>query len=138
MATVECSAHRNEQALLARRVVSALIIDDDDDARELLADAIERAGYTVATARDGAEALELLRDLHPAVVFLDLSMPIMNGAEFREAQRRNRVWLAIPTIVMTGTSEEPLLDLAIEDTLKKPVSARTILDIVRRHSVEHA
>jgi CheY-like chemotaxis protein len=118
------------------RRVSALVIDDDTDARELLAEVIERAGYSVVTAADGREALELLRTVRPSVIFVDLSMPIMDGAEFREAQRRSREWISIPTVVMTGTCEEPQLDLAVEQTLHKPVRVSDLLAIVRRHAAE--
>ena len=114
--------------------VAALVIDDDEDARELLAAIISAAGFSVVTARDGREALEVLARMTPAVIFVDLQMPIMTGAEFRQAQRRDRDWIRIPTIVMTGTGDEPMLDLAIEDTLHKPVRAKTLLDIVRRHA----
>lgn len=116
-----------------RTSVSALVIDDDDDARDLLAVLLRKAGYTVRTARDGREALEVLRVVRPRVIFLDLIMPGMSGAEFRAAQRHNREWLEIPTVVMTGTNEEPVLDLAIEETLRKPVRANELLAIVQRH-----
>jgi CheY-like chemotaxis protein len=112
--------------------VSALVIEDDDDARELLADLIARAGYSVRTARDGHEAVELLRIIRPHVIFVDLEMPIMSGAEFRRLQCRNREWRKIPTVIITGTNSEPL-DLAIEATLLKPVPTKDLLDIVRRH-----
>jgi CheY-like chemotaxis protein len=114
--------------------VAALVIDDDEDARELLAAIISAAGFSVVTARDGREALELLQRIRPGVIFVDLQMPVMTGAEFREVQRRDRDWLRIPTIVMTGTGDEPMLDLAIEETLHKPVRAKTLVDIVRRHA----
>ena len=118
----------------APRSVSALVIDDDPEARDMLASLLIKAGFTVATARDGREALDLLRTVRPAVIFVDLYMPIMDGAEFRQEQRRNREWLYIPTVVMTGSDDEPLLDLAVEETLHKPVHAAELLEIVRRHS----
>ena len=119
-----------------QRKLSALVIDDDPDARELLASIARRAGYSIATAQNGRHALEVLQWFSPDVIFVDLSMPVMDGAEFRQAQRRNREWLAIPTIVMTGTNEEPMLDLAVEQTLRKPVRAAELLQILRRHAGE--
>src|SRR5262249_9107553 len=100
--------------------VTALVIDDEDDTRFRLAELIKTAGYSVRTAANGREALELLQHVRPKVIFVDLQMPIMNGAEFRQAQRHDRKLLEIPTVVLTGTSDEPLLDLAIEETLQKP------------------
>lgn len=102
-------------------VVSALVIEDDDDERELLAAAIVRAGYSVRTARNGREALDVLRSVGPAVIFVDLGMPVMSGAEFRQSQRRHRDWITIPTVVLMGTTDEPVLDSVIEQTLRKPV-----------------
>jgi CheY-like chemotaxis protein len=122
--------------MMGTQDVAALVIDDDDDARELLADILTKAGYTVLTACNGRDALAELRHVHPAVIFVDLAMPIMSGAEFREQQRRDPVLIRIPTIVMTGTRDEPMLDPAVEDTLLKPVRAKQLLEIVRRH-VEH-
>jgi len=120
------------------QTVSVLVVDDDDDARELLAAIIAKAGYTVATASNGREALELLEHLHPEVIFLDVVMPDMDGAEFRQQQRRNKEWIKIPTIVMTGAAEEPMLDVAVEQTLRKPVRSRDLLAIVARHCHPHA
>jgi CheY-like chemotaxis protein len=115
-----------------------LVIDDDDDARELLAALVARAGYSVATACNGREALALLRDIRPAVIFLDVVMPDMDGLQFRQEQRRNKDWIKIPTIVMTGVADEPMLDVAVEETLRKPVRARQLLEIVARHCTPHA
>jgi CheY-like chemotaxis protein len=122
----------------AQPVVSVLVIDDDDDARELLAEIVANAGYTVATARDGGEALELLRAIRPELIFLDVVMPGVDGARFRQEQRRNKDWIRIPTIVMTGIADEPVLDVAVEETLRKPVRARDLLAIVERHCKPHA
>ncbi|MEO6774683.1 MAG: response regulator [Kofleriaceae bacterium] len=115
--------------------VDVLLVDDEEDVRDLISEILSRAGYTVCTAADGRDAIGALDRVRPSVIIMDLQMPVMNGAEFREAQRRNREWIKIPTVVMTGTTDEPLLDLAIEETLHKPVRARTLLEIVARHAV---
>jgi chemosensory pili system protein ChpA (sensor histidine kinase/response regulator) len=113
--------------------VGVLIVDDDDDAREILADLVRRAGYTAATARDGVEAIDRLEHMRPELLLLDVVMPRMDGATFRQQQRRHRDWITIPTIVMTGVAEEPTLDVAVEDALRKPISAAVLLEIVARH-----
>jgi CheY-like chemotaxis protein len=114
--------------------ISALIIDDDADTRELLAEVLRAAGYSAATAADGEEGLQLLRSLRPDVILVDLFMPGMDGAHFRQAQRRDPQLLEIPTIVMTASDEEPLLDLAVDETLHKPVTSEHLLATVRRFS----
>lgn len=113
--------------------VGLLIVDDDADAREILADLVRRAGYSVVTAANGREAIEQLRRCRPELILLDVVMPEMDGATFRQEQRRNLDWLRIPTVVMTGAVDEPLLDVAVEDTLRKPVRAKDVLAIVARH-----
>jgi hypothetical protein len=58
----------------------------------------------------------------------------MNGAEFRQMQRHDLRLLAIPTVVMTGDrSVEPMLDLAVEETLQKPIKRDELLAIAARH-----
>ena len=114
-------------------VVNVLVIDDDLDTRELIATLLVRAGYEVRTASSGREALELMQLLHPELILLDLQMPDLDGAQFREQQRRNQDWIRIPTVVVTGSREEPQLDVAITGILHKPVRAREFLELARRY-----
>ena len=72
---------------MAERDATILVVEDDHDIQSALASILREEGLHVATASDGAEALALLRQgLRPAVILLDLMMPVMNGAEFRAAQ----------------------------------------------------
>lgn len=113
--------------------VAVLIVDDDDDAREMLATIVEHAGFAVATAANGRDAIERLRVTRPELILLDVCMPVMDGPTFRQEQRRHWEWLRIPTVVMTGANEEPMLDIAVEQTLRKPVKSADVLAIVERH-----
>jgi CheY-like chemotaxis protein len=61
--------------------VRALVVDDDKDSREALAILLTWAGYDVATATNGREALLEAGRFNPAVIFLDIGMPEMNGYE---------------------------------------------------------
>ena len=124
---------RDRPSRTNRRLVSVLVIDDEPDTRELLAMVLEKASYSVVTAADGSTALALLQTVRPQLIFLDLQMPGIDGAHFREQQRRDAEWLRIPTIVLTGSSDEPQLDPAIALTLHKPVKASRLLAIVARY-----
>jgi CheY-like chemotaxis protein len=115
------------------RQAQVLVIDDDPEARDMLAAIVEKACYTVATASHGGEALQLLQTMQPELIFLDVCMPIVDGHSFRQEQRRHREWLRIPTVVMTGIDDEPMLDVAVAATMRKPVRARDLLAIVERH-----
>ena len=107
-----------------RNDVSVLVVDDDVDTREMVEQLLTAASYSVVTASDGREALELLETIRPVLILLDVQMPVMEGAEFRQQQRRDPALLRIPTVVISGAASEPVLDLAIDEALKKPVKAR--------------
>ena len=118
----------------ALRPISVLLVDDDNDTSSMLAVVLEHAGYTVETASHGREALELLRLVVPCVILLDLEMPVMNGAQFREKQRQDRDLIRIPTIVLTGSREEPVLDPAISRVLHKPCTSKKLMAVVAEYA----
>lgn len=124
---------RADSPRVTRRSVSVLIVDDDADTRDLLAVVLMHRGYTVVTSANGFDALEALRSIRPEMILLDIQMPTMDGAEFRQAQRHDRELLEIPTVVMTGSREEPVLDIGVNETLAKPFSAAELIAIVERH-----
>ena len=131
--TTPSTAHRLPDEIRPSNCV--LVVDDDLEIVEMMVTILRRSGFAVETAGNGREALDRVRTLRPALILLDIHMPIMDGAEFRQAQRRDPELIRIPTIVMTAACEEPLLDLAIEETLRKPVRAHDLLRIVRSHCV---
>ena len=88
------------KTLLLRRV---LIVEDDLDTREMLARFLEIAGYQVVLAANGVEALKVLRGGAVAsVILLDLMMPVMDGWQFRDEQRRDPSMSHIPVVVVTA------------------------------------
>jgi len=121
---------------VAGRTASVLIVDDDADNREVLGEVLSDAGYSVVFARDGAEALALLRGLRPDVILLDLNMPIMDGLEFRAAQRRDPALARIPTVVMTALDHfrQWIGELAPTEMVAKPLKLAQLLSIVRRYA----
>jgi DNA-binding response OmpR family regulator len=66
-----------------------LIVDDDDELAEVLRQALRESGYAVATVRHGAAALELIGQIQPDLILLDLRMPIMDGWSFVTQYRRS-------------------------------------------------
>lgn len=111
----------NEGGMVAGPV---LVVDDDPDNRALVGHLLSSEGYAVATARDGREALKHLADLQPAVIVLDLEMPVMDGRNFRQHQLQLAAPLrSIPVIVYSGSDEaEKLTDeLQALACLPKPI-----------------
>jgi CheY-like chemotaxis protein len=112
-----------------------LVVEDDHDVREALTQLLRDAGYDVAWAVDGEEALRALRrGLQPAAILLDLMMPVMDGFEFRANQRSDPALAAIPVILMTAdravAPEVRALDVAA--LLAKPARVDDLLDVVAR------
>jgi CheY-like chemotaxis protein len=127
------STNHDERPARDLERVSVLIVEDERDTRELLAVVISGAGYSVRTARNGRHAFEQLQSIRPSLILLDVQMPVMDGAEFRELVRRDRALLSIPTVVLTGAAVEPMLDLAVVEALRKPIRSDDLLAMVRRH-----
>ncbi len=85
-----------------------LIVEDDADIRECMADVLSTAGYSVRTAANGLEGINVLRDgYRPCVVLLDLMMPVMNGQEFlvRVRERSEPEIAEIPVVVVTAAGQ---------------------------------
>lgn len=110
-----------------------LLIEDERDQRVLLRELLEHEGFRVRTASNGLEGLELLAALEPppALILLDLLMPVMNGWSFLEAvQERgllDRVAVVVTT-AMTGQSV-PLAS----GSLGKPIDISKLLAFARRY-----
>ena len=96
---------------LAPGVGDALIIEDDPDTAQLLARTLGDHGIRVRTAADGRQGLDRLSEEAPAVIVLDLMMPVMDGFAFLEQVQLDPVWSRIPVIILTArvlTSDEVL------------------------------
>jgi CheY-like chemotaxis protein len=86
----------------------ALVVDDAEDMRLLVAAVAQHAGFHVATARDGNEALQQLRSgRRPAVIVTDVDMPVMNGLELFVAIR-GELGLRDTPVIFHSASREPI------------------------------
>jgi len=112
-----------------------LIVDDDRDIREVTADALDAEGYLTATAGDGRAALEWLRAHpdEPCLVLLDLMMPDMDAAAFREQQLRDPALSGIAVIVFSADAgvAEKAKSMGAAGYVKKPVGLLELLNVVR-------
>ncbi len=80
-----------------------LVVEDDEAIRETLAELLHDEGFAVATAENGAVALSYLRSHEPpALILLDLMMPVMDGVEFRKKQLAEAALAGIPALVMSA------------------------------------
>jgi CheY-like chemotaxis protein len=115
---------------------SILIVEDDLDLREALSEVLRDEGYTVAMAADGREALDhLRRQSHPALILLDLTMPVMNGWQFRAEQRQDPDLSGIPVVVLSAGERlaEQVASLGIADYVRKPIELSHLLRLIERY-----
>ncbi|HEX8115480.1 MAG TPA: response regulator [Kofleriaceae bacterium] len=109
-----------------------LIVDDDPDLLDVTSFVIENEGMAVETARNGEEALALLRAGRlPKLVLLDLMMPVMNGWEFLDEVAKDPSLQGIPVVVLTAT-ERTQVSGALE-VLTKPMDLTALLRVVERY-----
>jgi CheY-like chemotaxis protein len=111
---------------------SILVVDDDVASTESLTEILTDAGSTVATAKNGKDALTQLRAAAlPRLIILDLFMPEMDGWEFRRAQLKDAKLRDIPVVVMTGASVYAGIDANV--IVHKPLDAARFVSLVERY-----
>jgi CheY-like chemotaxis protein len=110
-----------------------LVIDDDDDLAEVVRQVLRDNGYSVATVRHGAAALELVRHTSPDLILLDLTMPIMDGWSF-VGQFRRDVKSSARIVLLTGNPQAPEIarNLGADGYLSKPFEIDDLIGVVRR------
>jgi CheY-like chemotaxis protein len=140
-----------------------LVVDDDDVSRRQLRQTLEACGYLVQDATNGQDALDLLRrGPVPAIILLDLTMPVLDGWAFRAQQRREASLATIPVVILStsgaqvwhadelgdvGFLRTPVDPAELDATLKRfigprrpevlvvedEVAVRKMLDVALRH-----
>ena len=115
---------------------TVLVVDDNPEDRSLLCRMLEGEGWTVVEAENGKDALDVMTRALPAVIMLDLMMPVMNGFEFLHTIRKREAWQRVPVVVLTAMEldERELADLNMhaETVIKKAeTSPESILEHIR-------
>lgn len=108
-----------------------LIVDDEPDVVDLLEFNLRGAGFEIATAADGSEALKKARSGSPNLILLDLMLPEMDGLEVCKLLRRDPATSGIPIIMLTAKAAEIDrvlgLELGADDYVTKPFSPRELV-----------
>ena len=114
-------------------ISSVLVVDDDPNLVRLMSRFLTLEGFAPVPASNGAEALTYLRGGGSAsVILLDLRMPVMDGWEFRRAQRGDPVLAGIPIVVLSGIEADAFQDMDPAASFHKPVSFHEVVGVVRR------
>ena len=111
-----------------------LVVDDDADTRDALRTLLELEGYHVDTAENGQAGLQRLQlDSSACVILLDLSMPVMDGVQFRLEQLADPHLAHIPVVVCSGIPPEggKVGQLKAVAYLRKPIEIDVLLSTIR-------
>jgi twitching motility two-component system response regulator PilG len=121
--------------------VKVMVIDDSKTIRRTAESLLKKAGCEVTTATDGFEALAMIADHHPDVIFVDIMMPRLDGYQTCALIKHNDVFKNIPVIMLS--SKDGLFDRArgrivgSEQYLTKPFTKDELLGAIKRY-VNHA
>ncbi len=124
------------------RGLKVLVIDDSKTIRRTAESLLKKAGCEVITAIDGFEALAMVADHHPDLIFVDIMMPRLDGYQTCSLIKRNELYRDIPVIMLS--SKDGLFDRArgrivgSEQYLTKPFTRDELLDAIRRHAGKQA
>lgn len=118
-----------------------LVVDDHPSIVRLLQRVLQTDAHEVITASDGEAALRKVRQEHPALVFLDVTMPEKNGYEVLSELRSDPATQRVPVIMLTGKDQESDmaqgLQLGADWYVSKPFSPPEILSLTRRFLSRH-
>jgi CheY-like chemotaxis protein len=110
-----------------------LYIEDDHDTRVALRQVLEAEGYRVLTAADGRAGLVMAQSTPPpALVLLDLKMPMMDGREVLSILKKDSKLARIPVVVLSahGTATDAK---DANEFIRKPMSLDVLVDVARRY-----
>jgi twitching motility two-component system response regulator PilG len=117
--------------------VKVMVIDDSKTIRRTAESLLKKAGCEVTTATDGFEALAMIADHHPDVIFVDIMMPRLDGYQTCALIKHNDVFKNIPVIMLS--SKDGLFDRArgrivgSEQYLTNPFTKDELLGAIRRY-----
>ena len=115
-----------------------ILVVDDDEANLILARALlEADGFDVVTATDASSTFDVLKEVQPALILMDIQLPGMDGWELTRCLKRTFGTSQIPVIAVTAYGQpgdaKRARDAGFVEFVAKPVSTRELPTIIRRH-----
>jgi CheY-like chemotaxis protein len=125
----------SQTAIMERQTnaVRILIVDDDPTIRSVLEALLEDEGFTPVTAANGREAVTIVRDSPPALVLMDLMMPVMSGVDAARALKTEPETANVPIIAMSAgfVLRESIDDLLADSIISKPFDLDALIANIR-------
>jgi CheY-like chemotaxis protein len=116
---------------------TVLVVDDSEDIRELLRLQLARLGYRVVEASNGREAVQAVGEECPALILMDITMPILDGLEatrmIRGMAEKCGVVIIAFTALHSAGSRASALAAGCDDYVQKPVDMGQLSDLLHQH-----
>ncbi len=113
-------------------MTKVLIVEDNEMNRDMLSRRLQRRGFEVVIAIDGAEGVAKSKSEHPDIVLMDMSLPVMNGWEATRAIKADPATKSMPVIALTAHSmagdREKAMEAGCDDYDVKPVDLPRLLE----------
>ncbi len=113
-------------------MAKVLLVEDNEANRDMLARRLQRRGFEVVFAVDGAEGVAKSKTEHPDIVLMDMSLPVMNGWEATRAIKADVNTKHIPVVALTAHSmagdREKAMEAGCDDYDTKPVELPRLLE----------
>jgi two-component system cell cycle response regulator DivK len=108
-----------------------LVIEDNSQNLYLITFILEKNGYTVVSARNGPEGIEVARQQNPELILLDIQLPVMNGYEVAQRLRQTEESKSIPIVAVTSYAmvgdREKALESGCTGYIEKPINPATFI-----------
>lgn len=116
-----------------------LVVDDDQAMRLMLETVLLDEGYSVILARNGKEGLELAARQRPALVLLDLMMPVMDGWQFLEAIKQMPEFADLPVVLLSASRQiaSTARDNPVKAYLPKPFELVKLLAYIDQYKQDY-
>ena len=119
-----------------------LLVEDNELNRDMLSRRLERKGYVIKMAVDGAQGVSMAMELRPALILMDLSLPVMDGWEATRRLKGNPETATIPIIALTAHAraedEKTARDAGANDFDTKPVDLNRLVGKIEHLLTTHA
>lgn len=114
-----------------------MVVDDARENRALLRDVLMHYGYEVIEAQDGAEAVRLTKERMPALILMDVQMPVMNGIEAMKLLKTDPETKHIKIISLSAFAVDiemgQFLNSGFDDYISKPIDIRRLPALIQKH-----
>lgn len=114
-----------------------LVVEDEPDVRETIKEILQMEGFTVVTAENGQDALNVLTEFgKPCLILLDLMMPVMNGWQFLEALKNGhqQLFASTPIVVVSAVADLTTVQAQYNcRVMKKPANVQSLLALAHEY-----